>query len=99
MNMIFSSRFLALVSIAVSGSFVTGAFTTTTQPAKSTAFLTRPAKRAVVLFLSDKPVEDKEEEETEGGLDLDLGEMFDMFEAADKDQSFDDAVKKIKGDK
>eukprot|EP00522_Entomoneis_paludosa_P006976 CAMPEP_0172444520 /NCGR_PEP_ID=MMETSP1065-20121228/4543_1 /TAXON_ID=265537 /ORGANISM="Amphiprora paludosa, Strain CCMP125" /LENGTH=77 /DNA_ID=CAMNT_0013195075 /DNA_START=100 /DNA_END=333 /DNA_ORIENTATION=- len=37
-------------------------------------------------------------EEEEGGLDLDLGEMFEMFEAADKDQSFDDAIKKVKSE-
>lgn len=35
-------------------------------------------------------------EPEEEGLDLDLEEMFDMFDAADKDESFDDAVKKIK---
>lgn len=38
------------------------------------------------------------EPEEEEGLDLDLGEMFEMFDAADKDQDFDDAVKKIKSD-
>ncbi|GAX15710.1 hypothetical protein FisN_3Hh184 [Fistulifera solaris] len=39
-------------------------------------------------------------EEEEGGLDLDLGEMFEMFEAADKEEKFDDAIKKVKkGDK
>ena len=38
------------------------------------------------------------EEETEG-LDLDLGEMFEMFDAADGDADFDDAMKKVKGDK
>jgi len=32
-------------------------------------------------------------------LDLDLGEMFDMFDAADKGEDFDKAVEKIKGDK
>lgn len=37
-------------------------------------------------------------DEKDGGLDLDLGEMFEMFEAADKDASFDDAIKKVKGD-
>lgn len=96
-NMIVSSLFL--VTICGSTSFRVTAFTTTTHVVKSTAFFTRPATaRVAVLFLSDKPVEDKEEEK-EGGLDLDLGEMFDMFEAADKDESFDDAVKKIKGDK
>lgn len=41
-----------------------------------------------------------EPEEEEGGLDLDLGEMFEMFEAADKEEKFDDAIKKVKkGDK
>lgn len=31
------------------------------------------------------------------GLDLDLGEMFEMFEAADKEQDFDQALDKVKG--
>mmetsp|Transcript_14245 Transcript_14245/g.28421 ORF Transcript_14245/g.28421 Transcript_14245/m.28421 type:complete len:85 (-) Transcript_14245:196-450(-) len=34
----------------------------------------------------------------EGGLDLDLDEMFDMFDAADKGADFDKTVEKIKGD-
>lgn len=38
------------------------------------------------------------EPEEEEGLDLDLGEMFEMFDAADKDEDFDDAVKKIKSE-
>lgn len=84
---------LSLAIVIMGGSFVT-AFTTT-QPAKSTAFVNHSTR--AVIFLSDKPTENNEEKEE--GLDLDLGEMFDMFEAADKDQSFDDAVKKIKGDK
>jgi len=44
------------------------------------------------LYASDPKTEE------EGGLDLDLEEMFDMFDAADKDESFDDAIKKVKGD-
>jgi len=40
-----------------------------------------------------------EPEEEEGGLDLDLGEMFDMFDAADKGTDFDKAVADIKGGK
>jgi len=38
------------------------------------------------------------EPEEEEGLDLNLEEMFDMFDAADKEETFDDAVKKIKSD-
>lgn len=38
------------------------------------------------------------EPEEEEGLDLNLEEMFDMFDAADKDEKFDDAVKKIKSE-
>uniref|UniRef100_A0A7S3P5L0 Uncharacterized protein n=1 Tax=Amphora coffeiformis TaxID=265554 RepID=A0A7S3P5L0_9STRA len=38
----------------------------------------------------------EDEGEEEGGLDLDLGEMFDMFDAADKEESFDEAIKKVK---
>ncbi|GMI04751.1 hypothetical protein TrLO_g13949 [Triparma laevis f. longispina] len=32
------------------------------------------------------------------GLDLDLGEMFQMFDAADNEDDFDEAVKAVKGD-
>lgn len=35
--------------------------------------------------------------ESSDGLDLDLGEMFEMFEAADKGQDFDKALEKVKG--
>jgi hypothetical protein len=35
--------------------------------------------------------------ENNDGLDLDLGEMFEMFEAADKGQDFDKALEKVKG--
>jgi hypothetical protein len=31
------------------------------------------------------------------GLDLDLGEMFEMFEAADEGQDFDKTLEKVKG--
>ena len=40
---------------------------------------------------------DPEKEEDSEGLDLDLGEMFDMFEAADNEDDFDDAMKQVKG--
>mmetsp|Transcript_21649 Transcript_21649/g.43763 ORF Transcript_21649/g.43763 Transcript_21649/m.43763 type:complete len:87 (+) Transcript_21649:102-362(+) len=40
----------------------------------------------------------EEDEEEEGGLDLNLEEMFDMFDAADKGEDFDKAVDKIKGE-
>ena len=50
------------------------------------------ARPSLVALSSDKP--DDEEE----GLDLDLGEMFEMFEAADKEESFDDTIKKVKGE-
>ncbi|GMI44921.1 hypothetical protein TrCOL_g2713 [Triparma columacea] len=38
-------------------------------------------------------------EDEEGGLDLDLGEMFEMFDAADKEVDFDEALEKVKGKK
>eukprot|EP00569_Conticribra_weissflogii_P006464 CAMPEP_0171329718 /NCGR_PEP_ID=MMETSP0878-20121228/1491_1 /TAXON_ID=67004 /ORGANISM="Thalassiosira weissflogii, Strain CCMP1336" /LENGTH=77 /DNA_ID=CAMNT_0011829823 /DNA_START=54 /DNA_END=287 /DNA_ORIENTATION=- len=40
-----------------------------------------------------------EPENEEGGLDLDLEEMFDMFDAADKGQDFDKAIKEVKKEK
>ena len=38
---------------------------------------------------------DKKENEEEG-MDLDLEEMFTMFESADKEEDFDKAIKKVK---
>mmetsp|Transcript_21282 Transcript_21282/g.44324 ORF Transcript_21282/g.44324 Transcript_21282/m.44324 type:complete len:118 (-) Transcript_21282:74-427(-) len=38
-------------------------------------------------------------DDEEGGLDLDLGEMFEMFDAADKEVDFDEALEKVKGGK
>lgn len=37
-------------------------------------------------------------DDDEEGLDLNLEEMFEMFDAADADEDFDDAVKKVKGE-
>ena len=50
----------------------------------------RPSMPARSLLFSE-PVENND------GLDLDLGEMFEMFEAADKGQDFDKALEKVKG--
>mmetsp|Transcript_117267 Transcript_117267/g.339024 ORF Transcript_117267/g.339024 Transcript_117267/m.339024 type:complete len:80 (-) Transcript_117267:153-392(-) len=36
------------------------------------------------------------EDEEEGGLDLNLEEMFDMFDAADGGEEFDKAMEKVK---
>mmetsp|Transcript_23024 Transcript_23024/g.27708 ORF Transcript_23024/g.27708 Transcript_23024/m.27708 type:complete len:80 (+) Transcript_23024:69-308(+) len=36
------------------------------------------------------------EPEEEEGLDLDLGEMFEMFDAADKEENFEEAAARIK---
>jgi len=52
-----------------------------------TAF-TRSKASSVVTFA----------EPEEGSLDLDLEEMFDMFDAADKEEDFDEAIKKVKAD-
>ncbi|KAL3815703.1 hypothetical protein ACHAXA_004883 [Cyclostephanos tholiformis] len=38
-------------------------------------------------------------EEEQGGLDLDLSEMFDMFDAADKGKDFDKVIKEVKKEK
>jgi hypothetical protein len=42
--------------------------------------------------------EPNKEEEAKDGLDLDLEEMFTMFDAADKGQDFDKAIKSVKKD-
>jgi hypothetical protein len=57
------------------------------------AFVVQPSSRmSAVMPLHSEPTEE------EGGLDLDLGEMFEMFDAADKDESFDEAIKKVKAE-
>ncbi|GMH62222.1 hypothetical protein TrVE_jg12467 [Triparma verrucosa] len=47
---------------------------------------------------SKSPLSSTPEAEDEG-LDLDLGEMFAMFDAADNEEDFDEAVQKVKGEK
>ena len=76
------------MKIAILSLFLVAASAFTVQPRAAT---TRPV--SLVALAAGKPADEAEEE---GGLDLDLGEMFDMFEAADKDESFDDAIKKVK---
>mmetsp|Transcript_51273 Transcript_51273/g.123788 ORF Transcript_51273/g.123788 Transcript_51273/m.123788 type:complete len:90 (-) Transcript_51273:1431-1700(-) len=86
-----SNFLLAVLSVLVLGISMT--------PGTS-AFSVVPSSRSMTstpiittqLYASDPKTEE------EGGLDLDLEEMFDMFDAADKDESFDDAIKKVKGD-
>ncbi|KAL3788616.1 hypothetical protein ACHAWO_011832 [Cyclotella atomus] len=61
-------------------------------PSASTRTLIASSQsQQTVLF-----AEPKEEEE---GLDLNLEEMFDMFDAADKGQDFDKAIKDVKKEK
>ena len=66
-------------------------------PATSSSSRPRRAERAAASpssrLFSDRKDEQEQEED---GLDLDLGEMFTMFEAADNDEDFDDAIKKVK---
>lgn len=52
------------------------------------------AAKMTTLF-SEPPAK----EEEEGGLDLDLSEMFDMFDAADKGKKFDAVIKDVKKEK
>jgi multidrug efflux pump subunit AcrB len=61
------------------------------------AFTVAPysATRLSTRLFSEPAAKDEEE----GGLDLDLGEMWEMFAAAEKEEKFDDALKKVKGDK
>jgi len=61
-------------------------------PASFAVRSTTTTSRSAPLF------SDKKDDEEEGGLDLDLGEMFEMFEAADKEENFDDTIKKVKAD-
>lgn len=51
--------------------------------------------RTTSLFNSAEPTK---EEESEDGLDLNLEEMFTMFDAADKEQDFDKTIKSVKKD-
>eukprot|EP00548_Thalassiothrix_antarctica_P000303 CAMPEP_0194146652 /NCGR_PEP_ID=MMETSP0152-20130528/21210_1 /TAXON_ID=1049557 /ORGANISM="Thalassiothrix antarctica, Strain L6-D1" /LENGTH=76 /DNA_ID=CAMNT_0038847215 /DNA_START=55 /DNA_END=285 /DNA_ORIENTATION=+ len=62
--------------------------------ASSVAFAPSPT---VGSSLSSSRIYSEPKEEEEGGMDLDLGEMFEMFDAADKGEDFDKAVDKIKG--
>lgn len=64
----------------------------------ATAFSVVPTmsrSRMVPLFRSAEPTK---EDQSEEGLDLNLEEMFTMFDAADKDEDFDKAIKEVKKD-
>lgn len=55
--------------------------------------------RSSVAASRAAPIVSSEPKEAEGGeLDLDLSEMFEMFDAADKGEEFDQAIKKVKKD-
>jgi hypothetical protein len=65
------------------------------------AFTVTPITTAIRLSSSSTrrfmgPPEENNNDNEEG-LDLDLGEMFEMFDAADKEVDFEDALKKVKG--
>mmetsp|Transcript_8736 Transcript_8736/g.12699 ORF Transcript_8736/g.12699 Transcript_8736/m.12699 type:complete len:87 (-) Transcript_8736:23-283(-) len=86
MKLSLSIAFLAMTGAAA----FTAAPATTFSRGLATATTTiQPSN--TVLF--SEPADDDEE-----GLDLNLEEMFEMFDAADKDEDFDDAVKKVKGE-
>lgn len=55
-----------------------------------TATFVRPTFLAATTRLFAGP------EQEEEGMDLDLGEMFEMFDAAEKDEDFDETMKKVK---
>ena len=65
-------------------------------PSPAPAFLSRSPSLSSLSSLSSTPPPAAEEE---GGLDLDLGEMFDLFDAADKEEDFDKALSDVKKDK
>jgi hypothetical protein len=69
----------------------TSAFTVPLRAATATA-LSRPNVR-----LYSEPPRDATSTDS-GELDLDLEEMFTMFDAADKGEKFDNAIKKVKKD-
>eukprot|EP00566_Odontella_aurita_P035564 CAMPEP_0113534538 /NCGR_PEP_ID=MMETSP0015_2-20120614/5211_1 /TAXON_ID=2838 /ORGANISM="Odontella" /LENGTH=79 /DNA_ID=CAMNT_0000433703 /DNA_START=98 /DNA_END=337 /DNA_ORIENTATION=- /assembly_acc=CAM_ASM_000160 len=65
--------------------------------AGATAFApATPFTRHLVTSVPSTTAVFSDKEEEEEGLDLNLEEMFDMFDAADKGADFDDSVKKIK---
>jgi len=69
--------------------FLLGVFSSVS--AFSPAFTTRLNTVCSTTAIYSEPADD-------GGLDLDLEEMFDMFDAAEKEEKFDDAIKKVKGE-
>ena len=89
---------IAIDALCFLASFSTTAtaFTVTTTTTTTTPCASRPvarwSARVPPLAMSDTPSADDQE----GGLDLDLGEMFEMFEAADKEEDFDKTIKKVK---
>jgi hypothetical protein len=73
----------------------TSAFTVPLRAATATATATALSRPNVRLY--SEPPRDATSTDS-GELDLDLEEMFTMFDAADKGEKFDNAIKKVKKD-
>jgi hypothetical protein len=81
----------SLVVLSV-GSTCTSAFMVPLPPTMFGASVLSVTRTTHALF--SEPAK----ETTEGELDLDLEEMFTMFDSAAKGEDFDDAIKKVKKD-
>ena len=79
------SLFASLANLSATCAFTPAAFT------RGLNLIQAPVAVQQSTLLFSGP----EEEEGEG-LDLDLEEMFDMFDAAEKEEDFEDAINKVK---
>jgi len=93
--MIISSSSLFMFSSWLLLAIASG-FIAPTVPASPRGHARKRTSYSPVSALYSGPPNQQEGGEEEG-LDLDLEEMFDMFDAADKEENFDDALKKVKG--
>eukprot|EP00804_Cyclotella_cryptica_P009433 CCRYP_017317-RA/>CCRYP_017317-RA protein AED:0.46 eAED:0.46 QI:193/1/1/1/1/1/2/102/84 len=77
------------LSIAFVATILTGAAAFTPSAVTRTQRFVESREQTTILYSDPKEGE-------EGGLDLNLEEMFDMFDAADKGQDFEKVIKDVK---
>ena len=78
------------IAEAFNAAFVVPSSSITRQPQLASSFVLYAEPKPSSSSNDDKKKDDEEE------FDLNLEEMFTMFDAASKDQKFDDAIDKVK---
>jgi len=94
---------LSVSAAPAASAFVSRTTSTTAPSSASVAFASKRVCTAAPSAFRQQPpsswalFSEPPEKDDEEGLDLNLEEMFDMFESAEQGEDFDDALEKVKG--